>query len=163
MHPDIQYCSLPLFSLLHFQGRGPTCSSCLAADWLAAALHEGWVKGQGGLHNPAQPGNHLFQMLFFGDCSHVLSPRPPVTSQHPSQKLSTSVKFNTLTFCLDYCQMLLPLSYKLPYIVWTLCTKIASNTYTPPPCTVQWGLISPRLYNVRRDLLFHYINWFLYI
>lgn len=51
--------------LLRFQGRGPTCPSCWAADWLAAALHEGWVKWQTGPHNPAQPESRLFQELFF--------------------------------------------------------------------------------------------------
>lgn len=50
--------------LLRFQGCGPTCSSCWAADWLAAALHEGWVKWQTGPHDPAQPESCLFQELF---------------------------------------------------------------------------------------------------
>lgn len=51
--------------LLRFQGRGPTCRSCWAADWLAAALHEGWVKWQTGPHDPAQPDGRLFQELCF--------------------------------------------------------------------------------------------------
>lgn len=37
----------PFLCLFHFQGQCPTCSSCWVSDWLAAALHEGWVKGQG--------------------------------------------------------------------------------------------------------------------
>lgn len=62
--------------LLRFQGRGPTRSSCWAADWLAAALHEGWVKWQTGPHDPAQPDSCLFQELFFfflifKDCSRL--------------------------------------------------------------------------------------------
>ena len=70
----------PLLCLLRFQGRGPTRPSCWAADWPAAALHEGWVKSQEGPHDPAQPGNHLFQKSsLFGDCSHLLSLRPPTT------------------------------------------------------------------------------------
>lgn len=70
----------PLLCLLRFQGRGPTCPSCWAADWPAAALHEGWVKSQEGPHDPAQPGNHLFQKSsLFGDCSHLLRLRPPTT------------------------------------------------------------------------------------
>lgn len=155
MHPDTLYCSLPLLCLLHFQGWGPTCSSCWAADWLAAALHEGWVKGQEGLHDPAQPGNQLFQKLSFWRLQTSLmsetTRRHRVSFLHKSRH--TSVKFNTqlkIWRFIHYCLMLLTWSYTLPHIVWTLCTQeicpcilyylMYSNMYTPP-CTVMRGRI----------------------
>lgn len=39
-------CSFPPLQLFQFQGQEPTCLSCWVADWLAAALLEGLIKGQ---------------------------------------------------------------------------------------------------------------------
>lgn len=108
MHPDTLYCSMRLLCFLYYQGRGPTCSSCWAADWLAAALHEGWVKGQEGLHDPAQPGNHLFHKLSFWRLQTSFKSKTTChlhSFLHKSRH--TSVKFNTQTLDLTFHSLLL--------------------------------------------------------
>ena len=115
----------PLLCLLRFQGRGPTRPSCWAADWPAAALHEGWVKSQEGPHDPAQPGNHLFQKSsLFGDCSHLLSLRPPTT---PTASFNKAVRHQLKSALLVRSDVLLICTAERPsrIIFFFFCVYLA--------------------------------------
>lgn len=113
--------------LLRFQGRGPTCRSCWAADWLAAALHEGWVKWQTGPHDPAQPDGRLFQELCFFSkyCSHLLSPGPPTTPSSHQLSENSDIQQPLHSFSVASAALFLPLQVPLflPSWIWIKCEK----------------------------------------
>lgn len=95
MHPDTLPCNLCLLCLLCFQERDATCLSCWVADWLASALHEGRVKGQERLHDPAQSGNHQPPKAVLQTVAIFSNPRPPAILSASPQELSYMAKLRS--------------------------------------------------------------------